>query len=206
MSEDTTVTALLGLSVPLALTIVKNGDGQGKVTSDPARIDCGSSCSATFGATTLVTLTPIAEPGSVFTGWSSPECSGVGTCTFRIVSETTVTATFSKATPFLDVSVSTLDFGTVMVGTVAREVTSLRNLGDGPLTIAGITVAVGSITEFSASQACVGTLAAGASCDLEVSFAPTEAGFAMATLAIASDSGGSATTHHVVLAGTGISA
>ena len=41
----------------LALTVSKAGKGDGNVTSNPAGIDCGATCQATFAGGTMVTLT-----------------------------------------------------------------------------------------------------------------------------------------------------
>jgi len=48
------------------------------VTSDPAGINCGSTCEATFTGGTSVTLTAASGTGATFTGWSGGGCSGTG--------------------------------------------------------------------------------------------------------------------------------
>jgi len=53
-----------------ALRIEKLGAGTGRVTSDPAGIDCGDVCRATYDEKTDVVLTATPDPGSVFAGWS----------------------------------------------------------------------------------------------------------------------------------------
>jgi hypothetical protein len=58
------------------LTVSKAGSGSGRVTSSPAGIDCGSTCSALFADETTVLLTPVADPGSTFVGWDGWECYG----------------------------------------------------------------------------------------------------------------------------------
>jgi DNA-binding beta-propeller fold protein YncE len=74
------------------------GAGSGRVTSNPAGIDCGSTCAASFAAGTPVTLT--ASPGSDFTfsGWSGA-CSGTSTCSITMASNESVTATFNSSPP-----------------------------------------------------------------------------------------------------------
>ena len=57
------------------LTVWKSGSGSGTVTSSPAGIDCGGTCSKEFGSETVVTLTATASGGSVFVQWSGA-CSG----------------------------------------------------------------------------------------------------------------------------------
>src|SRR5262249_16715386 len=52
------------------LTVGKSGSGSGTVTSSPAAINCGATCSTQFtpGQVFALTATPFA--GSVFGGWS----------------------------------------------------------------------------------------------------------------------------------------
>src|SRR2546428_97530 len=52
------------------LTVNKAGIGNGTVTSSPAGIDCGATCSAAYDSGTVVTLTATPASGSTFTGWS----------------------------------------------------------------------------------------------------------------------------------------
>ncbi len=62
------------------LTVSKTGAGSGTVTSSPAGISCGATCSFEFEEGTEVTLSASAESGSTFSGWSGGGCSGTGTC------------------------------------------------------------------------------------------------------------------------------
>jgi hypothetical protein len=77
------------------LTIAKAGAGVGSVTSNPAGIDCGSTCTGEFEANTRVNLTAEAAPDSVFTGWSGA-CSGTGTCQVLMDQARSVTANFDS--------------------------------------------------------------------------------------------------------------
>jgi len=79
---------------PTQLTVTTAGSGTGTVTSAPAGISCGSTCSANFPSGSAVSLTATPDAGFVFTGWSGG-CSGTSTCSVNITSATTVTATFS---------------------------------------------------------------------------------------------------------------
>lgn len=76
------------------LTVSKDGTGSGTVTSSPAGISCGSTCSTTFTFGTSVTLTPTATSGSSFTGWSG-DCTGTDACTVSMTQARSVTATFT---------------------------------------------------------------------------------------------------------------
>jgi YVTN family beta-propeller protein len=73
--------------------------GSGHVTSNPAGIDCGSSCSAEFISGTPVSLTASPSSGSTFTGWSGA-CSGTSNCTVSMNANESVTANFTALQSF----------------------------------------------------------------------------------------------------------
>ena len=76
------------------LTVSKVGSGSGKVSSIPAGIDCGTNCAYAFDKDTVVTLSPLADNGWVFTGWSGV-CHGKGaTCQVTMDKAKSVTARF----------------------------------------------------------------------------------------------------------------
>jgi len=76
------------------LTVNKAGTGGGTVSSSPAGINCGATCSANFSSGASVILSPVANTGSTFAGWSGA-CTGAGTCTVTMDAARTVTATFN---------------------------------------------------------------------------------------------------------------
>ena len=97
MDADTTVHATF-TQTEENLSVLKEGAGTGTVTSNPAGIDCGSTCGpVAFSLGGNVELSAAEDPGSVFTGWSGGGCSGTGTCTVALNAPTTVHATFSHA-------------------------------------------------------------------------------------------------------------
>ncbi len=98
-----------------ALTVSKTGNGTGTVTSTPAGIDCGATCTAQLLGNSSVALAAVADATSTFTGWSGAGCTGTGTCTVSVDAAKTVTATFALVTHALAVSTS---------GTGAGRVTS----------------------------------------------------------------------------------
>jgi hypothetical protein len=79
------------------LSVTKSGTGSGTVTSQPAGISCGSTCSASFPSGASVTLTATAAAGSTFAGWAGA-CSGTSTCTLSITTAQSVAATFNAST------------------------------------------------------------------------------------------------------------
>ena len=71
--------------------------GRGTITSSPAGINCGSTCSAAFATGAVVSLSAAAASGSSFLGWSGA-CSGTNACTVTMSSAKAVTAGFGAAT------------------------------------------------------------------------------------------------------------
>jgi hypothetical protein len=86
--------------------------GSGTVTSNPAGINCPSTCSQTFAGGPQVTLTATPSGGSnwVFSGWSGA-CSGAGRCTVTMAAAQSVTATFVQG---YTLSVNVSGSGTVI--------------------------------------------------------------------------------------------
>lgn len=113
LTTATTVRATFA-PAPVTLTVIRAGLGSGVITSGPAGISCGTSCSASFPSGSPVVLTATATAGSVFTGWSGGGCTGTSTCTVSPVSATTITATFAPTTVVaLTLTVSGSGTGTV---------------------------------------------------------------------------------------------
>src|SRR5262249_24384101 len=98
MTQARSVTATFTLQ-QFILTVTKAGTGSGMVTSSPAGISCGSTCSAAFDAGTSVTLMASRASGSRFTGWSGEGCSGTGTCTVSMTWVRTAAVVFPVAGP-----------------------------------------------------------------------------------------------------------
>jgi hypothetical protein len=87
------------------ITVVKQGNGNGTVTSNPAGISCGSLCSATFPSGLLVRLTATPAAGSIFFGWNGGSCVGSGPCTVGTTADATIQAIFYTAGYPLEVDV-----------------------------------------------------------------------------------------------------
>lgn len=96
---DNIIQAVSSSATSYPLSVTKEGDGSGTVTSAPAGIDCGATCSAQFTLSSTVTLTASPASGSSFSGWGG-SCSGEGTtCTVTVLGNRSATATFTKDAP-----------------------------------------------------------------------------------------------------------
>ncbi len=97
--------------VELGITLA--GTGAGSITSSPAGILCGATCTSAFPRDTVVTLTAVPETGSVFGGWSGACTGTVPTCEVTLADVANATATFTLATYTVTVNKSGLGSGTV---------------------------------------------------------------------------------------------
>jgi hypothetical protein len=91
----TAISAAWTLPNLYGLTVSKAGTGSGTITSAPAGIDCGATCTASFEQASTVTLTAAPATGSTFAGWSGAGCSGTATCAVTMSAAQSVTATFA---------------------------------------------------------------------------------------------------------------
>jgi hypothetical protein len=101
VTATTTVTATFALLPQSVLTVTKvvaSAGGTATITSSPAGINCGGTCTASFNTGTTVTLTATPAGGFHVT-WSGGGCSGTSTCVVTLAADTTVTATISLNGP-----------------------------------------------------------------------------------------------------------
>ncbi len=93
MTSDATVTARFGHNATLKVT--KTGNGAGSITSSPAGISCGDTCSYIYGPGAAVILTATAGSGSRFQSWSGCPSPNGSFCTAVMSADTAVTAQFA---------------------------------------------------------------------------------------------------------------
>jgi len=93
MSAARSVTATFNLQY-FTLSVSKTGLGSGTVTSSPAGINCGSTCSASYASNQVVTLTASPALLSGFTGWSGCDSVSGLTCTVATSRARSVIASF----------------------------------------------------------------------------------------------------------------
>jgi len=116
VSTTATVTATF-VPKTFVLTVSKAGTGGGTVTSSPAGVSCGATCSASFTNGSTVTLTAAPDASSNFTSFSSNCTPVTGTptqCTIAMTANATVTATFTPKTSALTVAKAGSGSGTVI--------------------------------------------------------------------------------------------
>jgi len=163
--------------VTYPVTVSKSGAGAGTVTSTPAGIACGATCSASVNAGSALSLAAVADAGSVFVGWTGA-CSGIGACALTVNAATAVDAMFvtAAATPTLTAAPASLDFGGQSMATTSPGRTvKLTNISNTAVTVSGITT---DSAPFAQASAC-GTLVPGDSCTVTVTFSPPVAAGAL---------------------------
>jgi len=189
-----TITLTNSGTVALTITgIAKAGTNAAEFTTTGTCV--GASVSVAAGGTCTI--------GATFT----PTAAGSRTATLTLQSNAatnpsiTLTGTAAAAaTPSIARSVTSITFNTQTVGTTsaARPVTITNN----STVVVSISAAAATPTpEFAATGNCVGNLAAGASCTMNVTFTPSAAGNRTGNLTITSNATGS--PHAVTLAGPG---
>lgn len=95
--------------VPLRVSV---GAGGGSVTSTPAGINCGATCTASFAWATMPGLIAAPAQHFVFSGWSGA-CSGMAPCAPLVETPQSVTATFTRVQWPLSVTLAGPGAGTV---------------------------------------------------------------------------------------------
>lgn len=103
------------------LTVSLFGNGRGSVSSTPAGISCGTTCSRRFGSGASVTLRATPASGYQFAGWTGA-CSGSSnTCTLAMNQARTVFATFR-------IPIRILSNGTAKTGLSASTIPLMYSL------------------------------------------------------------------------------
>ncbi|MBF0567405.1 MAG: RICIN domain-containing protein [Nitrospirae bacterium] len=77
------------------VSVTKTGTGTGTITSKPAGVSCGSTCSSSFISGTGLYLTATAASGSTFSGYTGCDTVNGSGCYVLVSSAKNVTATFT---------------------------------------------------------------------------------------------------------------
>ena len=105
--------AVGALKPQVTLAVSRAGSGTGTVTSSPAGISCGATCSASFTSGTRVMLAATAGASAVFSGWTGCDTASGTTCAVTLSAARTITATFNPSTARLAVTRAGTGTGTV---------------------------------------------------------------------------------------------
>jgi hypothetical protein len=180
-----------------ALTISSFGFFGSNTSSFSQTNNCGASLAAGATCSIAITCTPATagvQTANLGANFPSPlaqqsialSCAGA-----------------TAAAPQAALSPSTANFGNVTSGTTsAAQTFTLTNGGNAPLTISGITFTGANTSDFADTTACGSTLAAGASCPIAVTFAPSATGSFNASLSVADNASGSPQTSSLTGTGT----
>ena len=93
LKKTTTVNAVFKANPVTTFNLTVNKTGNGSVSSDPAGIDCGANCAASFNSGTVVNLTALADEGNEFSEWKGA-CTGTGACQVTMDKARSVSAVF----------------------------------------------------------------------------------------------------------------
>ncbi|HEX8997895.1 MAG TPA: N,N-dimethylformamidase beta subunit family domain-containing protein [Ktedonobacterales bacterium] len=105
--------------------------------------------------------------------------------------------------PAVSLTPTSLSFGSVTTNTSsAAQSITLKNTGTAPLTISGIALSGTNADQFSQTNTCPASLAAGGTCSISVVFSPTVAQSDSASVQVSDNASGS--PHSASLSGTGV--
>jgi len=90
VAVDCVATVLYSATV----TVLSTFSGSGIVTSAPAGINCGATCTANYSSGTVVTLTAAASAESFFIGWGIACVNTTGTCILTMNAAKSISANF----------------------------------------------------------------------------------------------------------------
>jgi hypothetical protein len=159
-----------------------------------------NTCGTSVGAGAKCTITVTFKPTSTGSRTASVSITDSATGSPHKVS---LTGSGVAAGRTLTMTPSPLSFGNQAVGTISGPLTlTLTNSGGTALTLLGGAITGTNSGDFTATGGnCSGSLAAGASCQVTMTFKPSAAGARTASLVVTSNATNSPTT--VALAGTG---
>jgi hypothetical protein len=197
-------------TAPLTITIFNVGDAELDFTSSTFTASgdfavTGGTCindegPGAEGCTLTVTFTPTAT--GTRTGSIVVASNSVGGGSNTILLNGTGTA---NSTPVATLTPSTIAFGSQTITTTsAAQTLTLSNTGNASLTGIAVFLTGANPGDFADTSACGTTLAAGASCNISVTFTPASATSFTATLSVADNATGSPQT--ASLTGTGTAA
>jgi hypothetical protein len=154
-SSDSAYSNISCGTTPATLTVGKSGTGT--VSSSPAGINCGPTCSGSYAGGTSVTLTATAGTNYSFIGWSGA-CSGTGSCVVTMDAAKSVTGTFTATSFALTLARAGTGTGAVTSSPSGINCGSTCSASYNPGTSVTLTATAASGSTFAGwSGACTGT-------------------------------------------------
>ncbi len=191
-----------GNTAVTGVTLAVTAPFQQSTTSATGGSNCSSTLAPGASCTVILTFNPTAVGAA-----SGTLTVASGSLTNPIVtSSLTGTGVSTTATDTVTLTPAAQDFGTVTMGSVSQDfIFTFANTGT--TSVSGIAISMTGPFEYSPTSGnggtnCTGTLAAGASCAIDLVFAPTVTGVTSGVLTVASSSSGSPTITSA-LTGTG---
>lgn len=151
---------------------------------------CGSSLAA--GANCIISVT--FHPKAIGTRTSSVLIADNGASGPQ-------TVTLKGTGTYVKLSANGYTFPPTTVGKSSSKTETLTNVGSNPLSISRISVGGANLSDFSETNNCGSSVAAGATCTLTLTFHPTATGARSAVVSISDNGGGSPQT--ISVSGTG---
>lgn len=169
-------------SSPQTVTLTNTGNTALAISNISAGYNFAqtNTCGASLPAGTNCTISVTFSPGQVQTYAESLLIKDADPTSPQMVTLSGV----GLASPNVEVLPPSLAFGAHKVGTSTTETVTLDNKGSAALTIRQMTITGTSKTDFSQTNNCGSSLAASASCTIQVKFSPSAAGQDSATLTI----------------------
>lgn len=159
--------------------------------------NCGSSVAADSTCTVNVTFSPTSAGTQSATLTFTDNASGSPQTISLLGSGGTGTA------PAVNLSPGTVTFANQAVGTTSTaSIVTLTNSGDATLTLSSIIVTGTNSADFAQTNTCGATLAAAASCTINVTFSPLVSGTLQASVSVTDNAAGSPQTVSLTGAGT----
>jgi hypothetical protein len=189
-----------------AQTVTLSNTGTGPLTNlflaltgaDPRDFPGTTTCASTVGAGTSCTVSLTFQPTASGARTATLEVAGLGTGAAQTV---TLTGTGTGG-PQVTLSTASLGFGTSTVGTsTASQTVTVSNSGTSAVSGLSIMLTGENSRDFPATDNCGSSLAAGATCSIQVAFDPRAKGARSATLSVRA--GFSGLSASVALTGTG---
>ena len=195
-----TVTLTNSGTAPLTInTIIIGGTNSGDFAETT---NCGASLAVSASCSISVTFTPAAAGTRTASLYVIDNSGNSGSTQTVALSGTGV------AEPLAAVSPTSLTFSSQALNTASpAQTVTLSNAGAVALTISSIAIGGTNAADFATTNNCAGSVAAGSSCTISVTFTPVTSGSLTATLTVTDNAANMAgSTQTVALTGTGASA